>query len=68
MAKRRWFFRVIELDDGRWACRHGTEEFDRHDELSDAVGHIRVIAAEHTPAELFVHHLDGRVGSGGVLD
>ena len=30
MAEGRWFFRVIELDDGRWACRHGVEEFDSH--------------------------------------
>jgi hypothetical protein len=68
MGKGRWFFRVIELDDGAWACRRGVEEFDRHDELYDAVSHIRVIASEHTPAELFVHHLDGTVGSAGVLD
>jgi len=44
MAEGRWFFRVIELDDGRWACRHGVEEFDSHGEMGDAVAHIRSIA------------------------
>jgi hypothetical protein len=68
MAKGRWFFRVIELDDGRWACRRGAEEFDRHVEMGDAVVHIRSIAAAHSPAELFVHGLDGSVRSIGVLD
>jgi hypothetical protein len=59
---------VIELDDGRWACRQGTEEFDRHGEIGDAVAHIRAVAAQHLPAELFVHGLDGSVRSVGVLD
>ena len=67
MAEGRWFFRVIELDDGRWACRHGVEEFDTHGEMGDAVAHIRSIAGAHLPAELFMHGLDGSVRSIGVL-
>ena len=32
-----WFFRVIELADGRWACRHGRVEYDAHPELRHAI-------------------------------
>jgi hypothetical protein len=56
-----WFLRVIERDDGSWACRHGTVEFDVHTELQGAVEHIRVLAASRQPAELFLHRLGGVV-------
>ena len=58
-----WFFRAIEQADGRWACSHGRAVFDRHNELSDALDHLRDIAATMSPAELFVHRLDGNVES-----
>ena len=62
-----WFFRAIEQADGRWACSHGGAVFDRHDELPDALDHLRDIAATMSPAELFVHHLDGDVRNVGSV-
>jgi len=62
-----WFFRAIEQADGRWACSHGGAVFDRHDELPDALDHLRDIAATMSPAELFVHHLDGDVKNVGSV-
>ena len=56
-----WFFRAIELPDGRWACRRGSTEIDGHSVLQDAVEHIRRLAKAAGNAELFLHHLDGRV-------
>jgi hypothetical protein len=49
-----WFFRVIELADGRWACRHGREEYDAHAELRLAIEHMRARAYPARPAELFL--------------
>lgn len=60
-----WFLRAIEQADGLWACSHGRVVFDRHDELSDALDHLRDIAATMSPAELFVHSLDGDVKNVG---
>jgi len=62
-----WFFRAIEQADGRWACSHGGAVFDQHDELPDALVHLRDIAATMSPAELFVHHLDGDVKNIGSV-
>jgi len=62
-----WFFRAIEQADGRWACSHGGAVFDQHDELPDALVHLRDIAATMSPAELFVHHLDGDVKNVGSV-
>jgi hypothetical protein len=56
-----WFFRVIELADGRWACRHGREEYDAHAELRLAIEHMRARAFAERPAELLLHRLDGSV-------
>jgi hypothetical protein len=56
-----WFFRVIELADGRWACRHGRVEYDAHAELRHAVEHMRALAYAARPAELFLHRVDGSV-------
>jgi hypothetical protein len=56
-----WFFRVIERDDGRWACRHGRQEFDAHPLLDEAIEHIKALAARQRPAQLFLHRLDGTV-------
>ena len=50
-----WFFRVVELDDGRWCCRWGRHVFDTHDELDDAVEHCQAIAADRPPAEVLLH-------------
>ena len=27
-ARVAWYLRVVELTDGRWACRHGLQQFD----------------------------------------
>ena len=58
-----WFFRVIELAPGVWACCHGILTFDTHPEMAQAVEHVRTLAAEKQPSALFVHRLDGTVRS-----
>jgi hypothetical protein len=47
-----WFLRAIEQPDGRWACQHGRRRYDLHDELSDALQYLAVIADTLGPAEL----------------
>lgn len=54
-----WFFHVVELPDGSWACRRGTREFDVHAEFDDAVRHITAIASNEQPAEIYLHRRDG---------
>ncbi len=56
-----WFFRAVELIDGQWACRRGLEQYDAHLRLDGAIEHLRSLAADAQPAELFVHRLDGTV-------
>ena len=68
MATARLFFRVIEDDDGTWACRRGREELDRHVGFDEALDHVTKLASVHRPAEVFVHHFDGRVHSAVVID
>jgi hypothetical protein len=62
-----WFFRVVELDGGRWARRHGNLIFDTHAAMPEALEHITKLAVEHRPAELFVHRLDGSVTGLGAV-
>ncbi|HZV26693.1 MAG TPA: hypothetical protein VFG00_10415 [Acidothermaceae bacterium] len=62
-----WYFRVIELADGRWACRRGVEHYDSHTELQDAVAHLQSLAGDSAPAEMFVHRLDGTVERLGAV-
>jgi hypothetical protein len=54
-----WFFRVIEHEDGGWACRWGLHVFDIHDELHDAVRHCSELAGQHRPSQLILHPRDG---------
>lgn len=56
-----WFFRVIELADGRWACRRGLTEYDGHALLQDAIEHMTTLASREVQADLFLHYLDGTV-------
>ncbi|SDP27832.1 hypothetical protein SAMN04515671_3526 [Nakamurella panacisegetis] len=56
-----WFYRVIELDDGTWACRHGHTIFDTHAKLAPAITHIEELAHAAGPARLFLHRLTGEV-------
>ncbi|HEY5457208.1 MAG TPA: hypothetical protein VIJ96_17240 [Acidothermaceae bacterium] len=62
-----WYFRVIEPADGRWACRHGVEHYDSHIQLQKAVRHLRSLARDSRPAELFLDRLDGTVEHLGAL-
>jgi hypothetical protein len=62
-----WFFRVLALEDGTWQCRWGPQPFDTHESLVDAVEHCSTIAAEHRPAEVLLHRLDGVVQSVATL-
>ena len=41
-----WFFRVIEQDDDRWACRHGRQEYDTHSRLDQAIEHIKALSSD----------------------
>lgn len=64
-----WYFRVVELAPDKWACRHGDQTFDTHQDMTQAVDHLRTLAARKQPAELFVHRLDGTAQNlGTVLD
>lgn len=56
-----WFFRVIELEDGRWSCRRGATEIDGHASLHDAIQHVTALASHEVSADVFLHHLDGTV-------
>jgi hypothetical protein len=62
-----WYFRVVELSGGHWACRHGKQLLDTHTELEHAIDHITAVASEHRPATLFLHRLDGSVRNLGVV-
>ena len=62
-----WFFRVQQLPDDHWACRHGRVELDIHAELDSAIRHMRAMATEHQPAEIIVHRLDGTVERLGLV-
>ncbi|HZC53011.1 MAG TPA: hypothetical protein VE441_10985 [Mycobacterium sp.] len=55
------YFHIVELDNGRWACRHGNHEYDQHETLEQASGHIRLLATEQRPASIFAHRCDGAV-------
>jgi hypothetical protein len=56
-----WFLRVVEQPSGSWTCRLGLQDFDDHPDRVAALEHIHQLAAEHEPAEVFVHYVDGRV-------
>jgi hypothetical protein len=62
-----WYFRVVELADRDWQCRWGPQAFDTHQSLVDAVEHCATLAAEHRPAQVLVHALDGTVSSAAIL-
>jgi hypothetical protein len=56
-----WHFRVVEVGDRQWQCRWGVETYDEHQTITDALDHIRIVAAEHGPATFFVHRRSGSV-------
>jgi hypothetical protein len=53
------WFRVIEVEEGVFACRFGLTEYDRHDTASAAIDHLKTIAADHSPAQVYLHPRDG---------
>jgi hypothetical protein len=63
-----YFFRIVEQEDGSWTCRRGRVDLDRFEQLDDAIEHTTSIASEYAPAEVFVHHFDGRVQAIATFD
>jgi hypothetical protein len=62
MIRMAWFLRVVELDDGGWACRRGLDEFDRHASLKEALRHLTRLAKRlGGECEIFVHPRHGPV-------
>jgi hypothetical protein len=49
----------IECDGGRWACRRGRREYDRHDDFFDALSHSAELAEQAKPSEVIVHFRNG---------
>lgn len=62
-----WFFRVVEEAEQGWACHRGLEVIDTHTSLEEAVTHLRSIAEQHRPSQLFVHRLDGTAENLGII-
>lgn len=65
MSAMAWHLRVIELADGTWACRWSSTEFDRHENLDEAIAHLHTLSAEVGPSELYVHYLNGVIDRQG---
>jgi len=61
MIRVAWFLRAIEQRDHRWRGQHGRQVYDMHDELAEALQHLRSIARTLSPAELIIHRVDGGV-------
>lgn len=53
-----WFFRLVEVEPGTWACRRGQATIDEHGRFAEAFDHICEIAAGHPPSQVFVHARD----------
>jgi Uncharacterized protein conserved in bacteria (DUF2188) len=63
-----YFFRIVEREDGSWSCRRGRADLDRFAQLDEAIEHTTSIASAYAPAEVFVHHCDGRVQNIATFD
>lgn len=56
----RYFFRLVEQENGAWLFRRGRMDIKRFGQLGDALEHTRTSLV--SPAsEVIVHRLDGRV-------
>jgi hypothetical protein len=64
----RLYFRIIEQDDGGWACQRGLTQLDRHHLHDAALEHITELAGGHRPSAVFAHYLDGQVRRMAALD
>jgi hypothetical protein len=60
-----WYLRVVETTEQLWQCRWGTHTYDEHATWAAAEAHILALAAEHQPATIYVHRLDGTVAALG---
>ena len=63
-----WFFRILELEDGRWACRRGRFTTDEHDTFAESLIHTKTLAAAEPPSRVFVHPLDSPPWIAAVFD
>ncbi len=68
MNAARLYFRIIEQDDGRWACRRGLAQLDVHHQMDAALAHITELAGGERPSAVFAHYLDGQVRRMAALD
>jgi hypothetical protein len=64
----RYFFHIVEHEDGSWSSTRGREHVGAHAQLENAIEYTKVIAGEHGPSEVFVHRLDGPVRSIATFD
>jgi Uncharacterized protein conserved in bacteria (DUF2188) len=64
----RYFFHIVEQEDGSWSCTRGREHLGAHAQLDDAIDHTIVIARKYGPSEVLVHRLDGQVQSIATFD
>lgn len=51
--------RLVELEDGRWTCRHGGFDTDPSSSFAEALSYASIIASWCAPAEIVVHRRDG---------
>lgn len=49
------YFRILELEDGSWACRRGRTVIDEHASYNDALDHICDLASADPSSQVFVH-------------
>lgn len=55
----RYFFRVIETDNGLWICRRGVRTIDHHRSQESAISHMTQLAAKLRPSRVFLQTLQG---------
>lgn len=55
------WYRVVELDDGQWACRRGLEVFDHHDDKWTAIEHVTGLAQADPPSKVYLHPIAASV-------
>jgi hypothetical protein len=63
-----WYLRAVELEDGRWACRHGRNEYDLHADLDSAISHLHDLARDLGDAEVFVHPLESPIALAAIIE
>lgn len=57
-----WHLHITEGENGRWSCSRGRFHFDTHEDVFEAVSHLREMTASlDGPAMVIIHRLDGVV-------